>query len=60
MTTTTLATAREAREYLKALPDLPAGVHVGQRGRLSQAAKDFFFEQTGKIIVSPVTDEGAE
>lgn len=55
--TYTLATAREAREYLKSLPDLPAGVHVGQRGRLSQAAKDFFFERTGKIIVSPVEND---
>jgi hypothetical protein len=45
------ATAREARAYLlENSENLPEGVVVGQRGRLSQAARDFFTEQTGRPI----------
>lgn len=45
------ATAREAREYLlENAADLPEGVNVGSRGRLSTAAKEHFTKVTGRPI----------
>jgi hypothetical protein len=46
------ATPRDVREYLLNV-QLPEGVTVGARGRLSQAAKDFFTAETGRPIVVP-------
>jgi len=48
------ASPREVRAYLLENSErLPEGVSVGQRGRLSQQAKDFFTAETGREVVSP-------
>lgn len=56
-----VASPREVRAFLLAQPALPEGVTVGQRGRLSTAAKDYFTAQTGQEVVSParVTDDNS-
>lgn len=52
----TQASPREVRAYLLENSErLPEGVSVGQRGRLSQQAKDFFTAETGREVVSPAT-----
>lgn len=48
-----VASPREVRAFLLSQPTLPEGVTVGQRGRLSTAAKDYFTAQTGQEVVSP-------
>lgn len=46
------ATPREVREYLlENSANLPDGVKVAGRGRLSAAAKSHFTEATGRSIV---------
>lgn len=45
------ATPREVRAFLLEQVELPEGVTVGQRGRLSTAAKEYFTAQTGREIV---------
>jgi hypothetical protein len=45
------ATPREVRTWLLEQDELPEGVTVGARGRLSAAAKDYFTAQTGQGIV---------
>lgn len=47
------ATAREVRAFLLEQSELPDGVTVGARGRLSTAAKEHFTAQTGREIVEP-------
>ncbi len=48
------ASPREVRAYLlENNASLPENVTVGQRGRLSKEAKDFFTAQTGREVVSP-------
>jgi len=47
------ASPREVRAFLLAQDNLPEGVTVGQRGRLSQEAKAYFTAQTGQEVVSP-------
>lgn len=50
----TQASPREVRAYLlENQSNLPEGVTVGQRGRLSKEAKAFFTQQTGREVVSP-------
>lgn len=55
MTDTLVATPREVRAFLLEQNDLPEGVVVGQRGRLSRAAKDEYRNRTGREIAEPVT-----
>ena len=50
---TNAATPREVREYLLT-SELPEGVTVGARGRLSKPAKEFFTARTGREILEPV------
>lgn len=46
------ATPREVREYLLAnSANLPEGVSVATRGRLSAAAREHFTTETGRSIV---------
>ena len=46
------ATPREVRAYLlEHQAELPEGVTVGARGRLSAPAKEFFTSRTGRDIV---------
>lgn len=45
------ATPREVRAFLLEQAELPEGVTVGARGRLSAAAKEYFVTQTGREIV---------
>lgn len=47
------ATPREVREWLLEQDELPEGVTVGARGRLSAAAKGHFTSSTGREIVVP-------
>jgi|KBSSwiStaDraftv2_1062776.scaffolds.fasta_scaffold05351_6 hypothetical protein len=55
------ASPREVRAYLQENSErLPEGVSVGQRGRLSQQAKDFFTAETGREVVSPAVSADAE
>jgi hypothetical protein len=50
------ASPREVRAYLlENQGNLPEGVTVGQRGRLSKEAKDFFTDKTGRKVTSPTT-----
>lgn len=51
MTNTNAATPREVRAYLLEQSELPEGVTVGARGRLSAAAKAHFTTATGRPIV---------
>jgi len=53
MTNATAATPREVRAWLLAQDELPEGVTVGARGRLSTAAKNHFTAKTGQEIVVP-------
>lgn len=55
-----LATPREVRTFLLEQNDLPEGVTVGQRGRLSKEAKAYFTAQTGREVAAPVTAAVAE
>jgi hypothetical protein len=49
-----VASPREVRAFLlENNENLPEGVVVGQRGRLSQKAKEFFTAQTGREVASP-------
>lgn len=51
------ATPREVREFLLSEDaNLPEGVTVGARGRLSQAAKNHFTASTGReiLVAEPV------
>lgn len=48
-----VASPREVRAYLLNRQDLPEGVTVGQRGRLSKEAKAFFTQQTGQEVAEP-------
>lgn len=51
--TTEPATVREARDYLlDHAHHLPEGIYVGSRGRLSQAAKDYFTNETGREVIA--------
>lgn len=45
------ATPREVRSWLLEQSELPEGVTVGARGRLSSAAKEHFTASTGRGIV---------
>lgn len=45
------ATPREVRAFLLEQAELPEGVTVGARGRLSAAAKEYFTTSTGREIV---------
>jgi len=45
------ATPREVRAFLLEQAELPEGVTVGARGRLSAAAKEHFTKSTGREIV---------
>ena len=47
------ASPTEARQWLLNA-DLPDGVSVSPRGRISKAAQEFFTQQTGRPIVAPV------
>lgn len=49
------ATPREVRAFLLEQGELPEGVTVGARGRLSKPAKEFFTARTGREIVEPAT-----
>lgn len=52
------ATPREVRAYLlENTANLPDGVTVAARGRLSAAAKEHFTSATGRPIVDPVAAE---
>jgi hypothetical protein len=57
MSATTVAAPREVREWLLAQGELPEGVTVGQRGRLSTAAKEHFTASTGREVAAPQTSE---
>lgn len=49
-----VASPREVRAFLlENQGNLPEGVTVGQRGRLSKEAKSFYTEQTGREVASP-------
>lgn len=49
-----VASPREVRAWLLENSEtLPEGVTVGQRGRLSQPAKDHFTAATGREVASP-------
>lgn len=50
-----VATPREVRTFLLEQGELPEGVTVGQRGRLSKQAKEYFTAQTGREVAEPVT-----
>lgn len=47
-----VATPREVREYLLSQSELPEGVTVGARGRLSNKAKEHFTALTGREVVT--------
>ena len=48
-----VASPREVRAFLLAQPELPEGVTVGQRGRLSREAKQYFTDRTGQEVAEP-------
>jgi hypothetical protein len=48
-----VASPREVRAFLLEQNDLPEGVAVGQRGRLSKEAKQYFTNQTGREVAEP-------
>lgn len=49
----TVASPREVRAFLLEQGELPEGVTVGQRGRLSNKAKEFFTSLTGREVAEP-------
>lgn len=54
-----VAAPREVRAFLLEQAELPEGVTVGQRGRLSKEAKQYFTSQTGREVAEPVTASAA-
>jgi len=49
-----VASPREVRAFLlENSEQLPEGVTVGQRGRISKEAKAFYTERTGREVASP-------
>lgn len=55
MSNENVATPREVRAFLLEQSDLPEGVTVGARGRLSKPARELFTARTGREIVEPAT-----
>jgi hypothetical protein len=54
-----VASPREVRAFLLEQAELPENVTVGQRGRLSKEAKQYFTSVTGREIAEPVAVSAA-